>query len=361
MFDTTTKSIIALLARKMGCEAAIFEAVCIVESAGQVFADSAAGKQPLIRFEGHYFHRRLKGDELAEAIAVGLADPRAGAVKNPASQAARWKMLNRAVAINAVAALESVSWGIGQVMGAHWQVLGFASVAELVNVARSGAGGQLDLMARYIEKFGLVDELRRKDFAAFTRGYNGKGGIAAGYHTKMANAYMQLTGDKPVSKATGMLRMGSTGARVRELQALLVRAGHPIKVDGDYGRATRDAVKTFQGMNGLEVDGVAGPETMAALDSYRQDVNEKPGEESATELPEVKDAAKATGLIALIATARDQIAETAGWLFGLEFETAQTVANGLMAVSAFAGVALAAYAVYGWLRSRRTDEGDAHA
>src|SRR5690606_12433841 len=126
----------------------------------------------------------------------------------------------RSAKINRQAALESISIGLGQVMAAHWRKLGFDSVDDLIILARSGAAGQIDLMARYIGKFGLADEVQRLDFPAFARGYNGPGYKAGGYHLKMAAAYRRLSGSAPVSAARGMLRMGSTGKRVRELQAL---------------------------------------------------------------------------------------------------------------------------------------------
>nr|WP_314543027.1 TIGR02594 family protein [uncultured Massilia sp.] len=53
---------------------------------------------------------------------------------------------------------------------------------------------------------------------------------------------------------------------VREIQEALVRAGFdPGPIDGVWGRATLAAVKAFQAREGLEVDGIVGPQTMAAL------------------------------------------------------------------------------------------------
>ncbi|WP_192843462.1 peptidoglycan-binding domain-containing protein [Aureimonas sp. N4] len=74
-----------------------------------------------------------------------------------------------------------------------------------------------------------------------------------------------------------MLRLGAKGACVRELRALLVRAGEPVKVDGDFGQTTRDAVRALQKRLGLAVDGVAGPETMAAFTTFRTSPDEKLG------------------------------------------------------------------------------------
>lgn len=62
------------------------------------------------------------------------------------------------------------------------------------------------------------------------------------------------------------LRLGSAGAAVRDLQALLVQAGYSIgNVDGVFGQATNAAILKFQREKGLVVDGVAGPNTIREL------------------------------------------------------------------------------------------------
>ncbi|MCF6120547.1 N-acetylmuramidase domain-containing protein [Mesorhizobium muleiense] len=358
MFDAPTLRAIGELADRLKCPAAALQAAAEVESNGQVFAMVKGKQEPLIRFEGHYFDARLKAADRAVARAQDLSSPVAGRVKNPAAQAKRWELVTRAAKINRQAALESFSIGLGQVMTAHWRKLGFNSVDDMIKLARAGAAGQIDIMARYIDKFGLADELRRLDFPAFARGYNGAGYKKQGYHLKMAAAYRRLSGSPPVSASTGMLRMGSNGARVRALQTLLVRAGYTVNVDGDYGPSTRDAVRDFQKAQKLAPDGVVGPETLRRLEAWKQGAAEQPGEQPVTEVPEVKDATKGGGLLVLIIAARDQVAETASYLTGIEADTAQTVANVLLAGSGAIGLGLAAYAVWGWIKSRRTDEGD---
>jgi N-acetylmuramoyl-L-alanine amidase len=64
-----------------------------------------------------------------------------------------------------------------------------------------------------------------------------------------------------------LLRQGSKGAAVRELQTMLNTAGASprLVVDGDFGPATGRAVRAFQQRAELVVDGVAGPQTRAAL------------------------------------------------------------------------------------------------
>ncbi|WP_081738791.1 N-acetylmuramidase domain-containing protein [Mesorhizobium ciceri] len=358
MFDAPTLKAIGDIADHLKCEPSALQAVAEVESAGQVTAMVKGRMEPLIRWEGHYFDQRLTGSQRAVARAQGLASPTAGAVKNPASQAKRWEIVTRATLINRQAALESFSIGLGQVMTAHWKRLGFASVDAMIARARDSAAGQIDIMARFIEKFGLADELQRLDFTGFARGYNGSGFRKNGYHLKMAAAYQRLSGSAPVSAATGMLRMGSRGAKVRELQTLLVRAGYAVKVDGDYGPSTNDAVKDFQRAQKIKADGVAGPETLRRLDAFKQSADEQPGQQLVSDVPEVKDATKAGGFMVLVVAARDQVAETASYLTGIQADTAQTVANVLLAGSGAIGLGLAGYAIWGWFKSRRTDEGD---
>lgn len=59
---------------------------------------------------------------------------------------------------------------------------------------------------------------------------------------------------------------GSTGQEVINIQAKLYNWGYYNDiVDGIYGYQTFSAVKKFQARNGLAVDGVAGPQTLAAL------------------------------------------------------------------------------------------------
>ena len=61
------------------------------------------------------------------------------------------------------------------------------------------------------------------------------------------------------------LKKGHKGNDVAELQKLLNKAGDNIAVDGSFGPATQKAVKAFQKKKKLEVDGIAGRDTITAL------------------------------------------------------------------------------------------------
>lgn len=69
-----------------------------------------------------------------------------------------------------------------------------------------------------------------------------------------------------------VLRRGATGDAVIELecrlnQAMLGSQGFPLNPDGYFGVDTEAGVKLFQAARHIDVDGIAGPQTFAALDA----------------------------------------------------------------------------------------------
>ncbi len=92
------------------------------------------------------------------------------------------------------------------------------------------------------------------------------------------------------SSSRSTLKQGMRGDDVRDLQNLLQDAGYSVGragADGIFGSDTFRAVAAFQEDHGLEVDGIAGRETMAALDAavYGQ---EKPGPLAAAPDPDAQ-------------------------------------------------------------------------
>lgn len=69
----------------------------------------------------------------------------------------------------------------------------------------------------------------------------------------------------PAIPSRPLLSKGSKGRVVEELQLALNRLGARLRVDGDFGPATRTAVMAFQREHGLYPDGVVGPYTWEAL------------------------------------------------------------------------------------------------
>jgi hypothetical protein len=357
MFTNTQRSEVGEAARAFDLPEANVLAITKVESNGVIFANVDGKQEPLIRFEGHIFFRRLSGAKRDVAVARKLASSKVGGIPNPASQTDRWRLLARAMAIDSTAALESCSYGVGQVMGFHWKALGYASVQALVTRAREGLGGQVELMLRFIRENDLTDELQQGQWAPFARGYNGPGYKANRYDMKMAAAAAEFGG--LISESPGMLRMGSTGRRVRELQALLIRAGYAVKEDGDFGPTTKKALAAFQSAHGLKADGVYGPKTESALAELRQAAGDSPGHQPIAKVLDVqKGLGAGLGAAVTIAGAKEALQEAALQVATVGVQSAiidylQTALTFGITACTLAGLG---YATYGWIKSKRTVE-----
>ena len=69
-----------------------------------------------------------------------------------------------------------------------------------------------------------------------------------------------------LNNVEALSKYGSRGDEVKQIQTKLKRWGYYYgSVDGIYGSQTMSAVKWFQSKNGLTVDGIAGPKTLAAM------------------------------------------------------------------------------------------------
>lgn len=267
MFDQATIEAAKQIAANNHLEPAPLLAVAEVESGGRAYAIVDGKSEPLIRFEGHYFDRRLEGKKRTQARKAGLASPTAGKVANPASQAARWRLLEKAAKIDRQAAYESCSWGLGQVMGSHWSWLGFKSVDELVALCRRDVAGQIELMVRYIVKADLAGSLRARNWPRFAEGYNGPGYRKNRYDTKMAEAFVRWAArlGGAAQQATAPTTAGQASSSAAEIQRRLVAHGFPVAIDGRMGPQTKAAIRAFQKARGLAVDGIAGPNTTHEL------------------------------------------------------------------------------------------------
>lgn len=72
-------------------------------------------------------------------------------------------------------------------------------------------------------------------------------------------------GPKTWPKIVYSLRQGANGNHVRALQTALNKRSAGLVVDGDFGSVTNTAVRNFQSVNRLAVDGLAGAVTWRAL------------------------------------------------------------------------------------------------
>lgn len=182
---------IAAIAKDLGVSVAAFRAVITVEAAGSGFDKSG---RPKALFERHHFFKHLKAhpDQLAKAVAAGLAYKVWGEKPYPKGSDAVYTEIERACAINENAALLSTSWGLGQVMGSNFKMVGCASVEDMVREAIASEAGQLRQMAGFIKSANLVKAMKDLNWAAFAKGYNGPAYAKNAYDTKLAQAYAKF-------------------------------------------------------------------------------------------------------------------------------------------------------------------------
>ncbi|QMV32462.1 hypothetical protein 2A_00019 [Ralstonia phage Darius] len=180
----------ARAATALGVPVAAVKAVTEVESNGKGFLPDG---RPLILFERHIMRRQLvAAGHAMDAARYNLTDPNIVNSKpgGYVGGAGEWDRLARAIEINRPAALESASWGLFQIMGFHWKLLGFASVQAFVNAMYTSEGAQLDAFVAFVKASpNLLRALRAKNWPDFARGYNGPGYATNKYDTKLAEAY----------------------------------------------------------------------------------------------------------------------------------------------------------------------------
>lgn len=179
----------AWAAEYLGCEVAAIKAVASVESTGSGFLPTG---EPKILFEAHHFDRLTAGRYRTSH--PNLSSPRWNRDLYGAPGAHQHRRLQRAVALDRDAALMSASWGKFQVMGFNWKMVGRASLQSFVNAQYRSEGEHLRDFVGYVVARRLDDELRRKDWAGFARGYNGPAFAQHGYDVRMASEYKRIKG-----------------------------------------------------------------------------------------------------------------------------------------------------------------------
>lgn len=132
-----------------------------------------------------------------------------------------------------------------------------------------------------------------------------------------------------VTEKDAVLKNGSSGPFVMELQRNLVTLGFDLKVDGHFGDKTETDLRVFQKMNGLEVDGWAGPRTLDAIGKAIAAKQAAPKIAAAKqEVPEKAktEVKKKTGLVARIMGLFGSGGLLAG-LFGAQWQTVLAIAG----------------------------------
>lgn len=98
--------------------------------------------------------------------------------------------------------------------------------------------------------------------------FRGSPVLAQMMHSPMNNPSM--TGSSTPSFSDVMLRMGSRGEKVSQVQTLLNQQGfYNGSINGVFDQSTRSAVMAFQRSHKLRVDGIVGRQTITALSKSR--------------------------------------------------------------------------------------------
>ncbi len=178
-------------AKDLGVSPSKLRAVIDVEGRDNGFNDDGT---PTILFERHVFYERL-GEHYYYTVRrramkerSDLCWPKPTLPGGYGLYREQTKRLDDAANYHRDSALEACSWGVGQVMGYWWKELGYDSLQDFINNMYESEAKQLEAMCRYIEHFGLSDELQRGDWHGFAKGYNGPGYAKHNYHGRLEAA-----------------------------------------------------------------------------------------------------------------------------------------------------------------------------
>ena len=220
-------------------------AVLRVETSGCGFLPD---RRPPILFERHFFSRLTN----RQFDICDVSNPSAGGY-GP-SGANQYTRLANAIQLDRLAALQSASWGLAQIMGSNFAQAGFADVESMVAAMSASEDAQLGAFVAFLQKGRLDRFLQSHDWTSLARGYNGPNFAINQYDTKLGQAYQQYsTGPHP-------------DLDVRTAQLYLSFGGfNPGPVDGVMGARTRSALQTFQQQQGLPQTGQPDDATLAAL------------------------------------------------------------------------------------------------
>jgi lysozyme family protein len=185
-------------ADRLGVSLASIMAVNQVESRGEGFASNG---RPVILFERHVMHARLQANGLTEAEADQRAAQYPALVnRRPGGYAGgtvEHQRLAQAKQIHIASALESASWGLFQIMGYHWERLGYMDVQHFADTMALSEAAQLDAFVSFIEADPTLHKaLKARNWKAFAKGYNGKNYAKNLYDVKLARAYTQFAGEQ---------------------------------------------------------------------------------------------------------------------------------------------------------------------
>lgn len=233
--------------KQIGGDAPSLWALLTVETRGFGFLPD---RRPKILFERHIFHKRTQGRH--SAAHPDISSSASGGYQGDAAEYGR---LEQAIKLDRQAALESVSWGLGQIMGFNAVELGYPDTEDMVKKFVEGEDEQLDGSRRFIAKNPTLESaFQNKNWTKVALLYNGPAFEKNQYHIKLENFCELYT------------KNGTPSIDVRTAQANLTFLGfNPQGVDGVLGKNTHIALMAFQKTQGLPATGELDDRTMNEL------------------------------------------------------------------------------------------------
>lgn len=221
-------------------------AVLTVETRGFGFLTD---RRPQILFERHVFHRLTKAAH--DNGNPDVSNAKAGGYIGGAGE---YDRLEKAISLDKSAALQSASWGIGQVMGFNFKIAGYVSTDKFVAGMVKDENSQLLAMANFIKGNNLAAALQRNNWVSFARSYNGPDFKRNEYDTRLAAAHAKFKVMLP-------------DLQLRTAQAALKYLGmDPGPIDGIRGRRTFSALINFQQQESLAETGLLDQDTLERLE-----------------------------------------------------------------------------------------------
>jgi hypothetical protein len=232
---------------QLGCKAEALWSVLATETSGCGYMDD---RRPKILFERHIFHRLTSGQ--FDAQDPDISAPTPGGY-GPAG-AHQYDRLQAAILLNETAALQSASWGLGQILGTNFAAAGYANVQDMVDAFVGAEDAQLAGMASFIAGSAMKAAITAQNWASFARLYNGPDYAANNYDGHLASYY------------AGYVAHGCPDIGIREVQILLNYQGYAVTIDGQFGPETGSALAQFRAKMGLAGgDGPPDPPTLDKL------------------------------------------------------------------------------------------------
>lgn len=191
-YDTLTEEDFKVIADELGVEVAAIKAVVTIEAGPKMQGFWAPGV-PVANYVQSLYNKysaKNKGRKVDAKVPSGLSG----------YQLKEWTALTNARKKNADAADMGTYWGMFQIGGFNYKLCGCQTVQEMVEKVCESEFSQLEMFAVFIRNSGMLDALRKKDWAAFARKYNGPSYAKRGYHTRMAKEYANYKKDKKTSK-----------------------------------------------------------------------------------------------------------------------------------------------------------------